>query len=62
VFLGRMKTQLRIEVMRAVEKKRLTPRQLEKVLGMPQLLVSELLNGKISRMTADLLAKCLYRL
>jgi predicted XRE-type DNA-binding protein len=58
----RMKTQLHIEVMRAIEKKRLTPRQLEKVLDVPQPRVSELLNGKISRMTADLLAKYLYRL
>jgi predicted XRE-type DNA-binding protein len=58
----RMKTQFPIEVMRAIEKKRLTPRQLEKVLDVPQPRVSELLNGKISRMTADLLAKYLYRL
>ena len=58
----RMKTQLHIEIMRAIEKKRLTPRQLEKVLDVPQPRVSELLNGKISRMTADLLAKYLYRL
>ena len=47
--------------MRAIEKKRLL-RQLEKVLDLPQPRVSELLNGKISRMTAELLAKYLYRL
>ena len=58
----RMKTQLHIEIMRAIEKKGLTPRQLEKVLDVPQPRVSELLNGKISRMTADLLTKYLYRL
>jgi len=58
----RMKTQLHIEIMRAVEKKGLSPRQLEKVLDVPQPRVSELINGKISRMTADLLAKYLYRL
>jgi predicted XRE-type DNA-binding protein len=58
----RMKTQLHIEIMRAIEKKGLTPRQLEKVLDVPQPRVSELMNGKISRMTADLLAKYLYRL
>jgi predicted XRE-type DNA-binding protein len=58
----RMKTQLHIEIMRAIEKNGLTPRQLEKVLDVPQPRVSELLNGKISRMTADLLAKYLYRL
>ena len=58
----RMKTQLHIEIMRAIEKKGLTPRQLEKVLDVPQPRVSELVNGKISRMTADLLAKYLDRL
>ena len=50
----RMKTQLHIEVLRAIAKKGLTPRQLEAVLDVPQPRVSELLNGKISRMTADL--------
>ena len=58
----RMKTQLHIEIMRAIERNGLTPRQLEKVLDVPQPRVSELVNGKISRMTADLLAKYLYRL
>lgn len=58
----RMKTQLHIEIMRAIEKRGLTARQLEKVLDVPQPRVSELLSGKISRMTADLLAKYLYRL
>lgn len=58
----RMKTQLHIEIMKVIEKKRLTSRQLEKLLDVPQPRVSELLNGKISRMTADLLTKYLYRL
>jgi predicted XRE-type DNA-binding protein len=58
----RMKTQLHVEIMRAIEKQKLTPRQLEKVLDVPQPRVSELTSGKISRMTADLLAKYLYRL
>lgn len=58
----RMKTQLHIEIMREIEKDGMTQRQLEKVLDIPQPRVSELLNGKISRMTADLLAKYLYRL
>ena len=57
-----MQIQLPIEVMRAIEKQRLTPRQLKKVLDVPQPRVSELIDGKISRMTADLLAKYLYRL
>ncbi|MEX2317273.1 MAG: XRE family transcriptional regulator [Pirellulales bacterium] len=58
----RMKTQLHMEIMHAIEKKRLTPRQLEKLLDVPQPRVSELVNGRISRMTADLLTKYLYRL
>jgi predicted XRE-type DNA-binding protein len=57
-----MKTQLHIEIMRAIKQQKFSPRQLEKVLGVPQPRVSELINGKISRMTADLLAKYLYRL
>ena len=58
----RMKTQLHMEIMRVIEKRGITPRQLEKLLDIPQPRVSELLNGKISRMTADLLTKYLYRL
>src|SRR5690242_17584770 len=58
----RIKTQLHIEILRAIRQRKLTPRQLEKVLDVPQPRVSELLNGKISRMTADLLTKYLYRL
>src|SRR5262245_50972121 len=58
----RIKTQLHIEIMREIKKKGLTPRQLEVVLDVPQPRVSDLVNGKISRMTADLLAKYLYRL
>jgi predicted XRE-type DNA-binding protein len=58
----RVKTQLHIEIMRAIRQQKLTPRQLEKVLGVPQPRVSELMNGKVSRMTADLLTKYLHRL
>ena len=57
-----LKTQLHLEIMKVIKSKRLTPRQLEKLLDVPQPRVSELLNGKISRMTADLLTKYLYRL
>jgi predicted XRE-type DNA-binding protein len=57
-----LKTQLHIEIMCAIRRQKLSPRQLEKLLGVPQPRVSELLNGKISRMTADLLTKYLYRL
>lgn len=58
----RMKTQLHIEIIRAIKKQGLSPRQLEKVLDVPQPRVSELTSGKISKMTADRLAKYLYRL
>jgi predicted XRE-type DNA-binding protein len=57
-----MKTQLHIEIMRAIRQQKLTPRHLEKVLDVPQPRVSELVNGKISRMIANLLTKYLYRL
>jgi predicted XRE-type DNA-binding protein len=57
-----VKTQLHIEIMRAIRQQKLTPRQLEQALGVPQPRVSELVNGKISRMTTDLLTKYLYRL
>ncbi len=58
----RVKTSLHIEILKAIEKQKLTPRQLEKLLDIPQPRVSELLSGKISRMTADRLTKYLYRL
>jgi predicted XRE-type DNA-binding protein len=57
-----LKTRLHLEIMRVIKQRKLTPRQLEKVLDVPQPRVSELTSGKISRMTADLLTKYLYRL
>lgn len=57
-----LKSEIHLEIMRVVKKQRLTPRQLEKLLDVPQPRVSELTSGKISRMTADLLTKYLYRL
>jgi predicted XRE-type DNA-binding protein len=57
-----LKTQLHIEIMRAIRRQKLSRRQLEKVLDVPQPRVSDLVTGKISRMTADLLTKYLYRL
>ena len=50
------------EIMKVVEKQSLTSRQLEKRLDITQSRASELLNGKISQMTADRLTKYLYRL
>jgi predicted XRE-type DNA-binding protein len=57
-----LKLSLHNEIMKVVEKQKLTSRQLEKILDITQSRASELLNGKISTMTADRLTKYLYRL
>ena len=57
-----MKTQLHIEIMKAIKKRGLVRIQVEKLLGVPQPRVSELMSGKISGVTADRLTKYLYRL
>ena len=57
-----LKTQLHTEILKVVKRRRLTPRQLEKILHVPQPRVSELLNGKISKVTSDKLAKYLHHL
>jgi predicted XRE-type DNA-binding protein len=57
-----LKLSLHNEIMKVVEKQKLTSRQLEKILDVPQSRASELLNGKISQMSADRLTKYLYRL
>src|SRR6266480_720512 len=57
-----LKLSLHNEIMKVVEKQNLTSRQLEKLLDVTQSRASELLNGKISQMTADRLTKYLYRL
>jgi predicted XRE-type DNA-binding protein len=58
----KLKMSLHAEIMRIVEKKRLRSRQLEKILDQPQPRISELLNGKISKMSAEKLAGYLSRL
>jgi predicted XRE-type DNA-binding protein len=58
----RLKTDLHIQIMRAIKKQKLTPHDLEEVLRVPQPRVSELLGGKIYNMTTDRLVKYLYRL
>lgn len=50
------------EILREVEKRRLKARQLEKILDQPQPLISELLGGKISQMSAEKLVGYLSRL
>ncbi len=58
----RMKTAMHMEIMRVVEERGLSRRDLERLLDVPQPRVSELLSGKISKMTADKLTKYLHRL
>jgi len=58
----KLKMSLHAEIMRIVEKKKLGSRQLEKILDQPQPRISELLNGKISKMSAEKLAGYLSRL
>ena len=50
------------ELMKVVAKQKVSARQLEKLLDIPQPRVSELLHGKIASMTADRLTKYLHRL
>ena len=58
----RLKTTLHMEIMDVVKKKKLAPKQVAKVLDVQQPQVSELLTGKISKMTVDKLTKYLHRL
>lgn len=58
----RLKTTLYAEIVKVVEKRKLSGRDLEKLLDVPQPRVSELLSGKISKMTVDKLTKYLHRL
>ena len=60
--LLRAKSVLHSEIRKHVEKQGLKPRDLERVLGISQPKVSDLLNGKISSMTLDRLTKYLHRL
>ena len=58
----KLKASLHAEILLIVGKRKLRPRQLEKILDQPQPRISELLNGKISRMSAEKLAGYLSRL
>lgn len=52
----KLKMDLHAEVMKIVQKKEFTPRELEGILNQPQPRVSELLRGKLSVMSAEKLA------
>jgi predicted XRE-type DNA-binding protein len=58
----KLKASLHAEILRVVEKRKLKARQLEKILDQPQPRISELLGGKISKMSAEKLAGYLSRL
>ena len=58
----KLKISLHSEILRHVERRKLKARQLERILDQPQPRISELLNGKISKMSAEKLAGYLSRL
>jgi predicted XRE-type DNA-binding protein len=58
----KLKASLHAEILRVVEKRKLKARQLEVILDQPQPRISELLGGKISKMSAEKLAGYLSRL
>ena len=59
---NKLKASLHAEILRVVEKGKLKSRDLEKILDQPQPRISELLNGKISKMSAEKMAGYLSRL
>lgn len=52
----KLKMDLHAEIMKIIEKKKLTPRVLETIFDQPQPRVSDLLRGKLSVMSAEKLA------
>ncbi len=58
----KLRVNLHAEILRVVEKRKLKSRDLEKILDQPQPRISELLNGKTSKMSAEKLAGYLSRL
>ena len=60
--LLQLKTDLKIAIEREVERRQLTPKKLVQVLDIQQSQVSDLLTGKVSKMSVDKLTKYLYRM
>ncbi|MBT3236351.1 MAG: XRE family transcriptional regulator [Bdellovibrionales bacterium] len=58
----KMKSELFDKLITIIEKKKITPRTLEKILDKPQPRISELLNGKISKLSIEKLLEYLERL
>ena len=57
-----LKTDMKIAIEQEARRRNLTPRKLGKVLDIQQPQVSDLLTGKVSKMTIDKLAKYAFRL
>jgi predicted XRE-type DNA-binding protein len=53
----KLKADLHQDILKLIKKKKITPRQLEKVLDVPQPRISELLRGKLSLLSVS---KLLY--
>lgn len=60
--LLQLKTDLKIAIEREVVRNKLTPKKLSLLLDIQQSQVSDLLTGKVSKMSVDKLTKYLYRL
>lgn len=58
----RIKTKLHIELTKVVEKRKLTQKEVGKILDLQQPHVSKLLSGNLSRTSVDRLTKYLYLL
>ncbi len=56
------KTDLKVAIEREAQRQKLSPKQLAAVLKISQSQVSDLLTGKVSKMTLDKLFKYLHRL
>ncbi len=57
-----LKAEMLSKILEIVEKQKIKPRELEKVLDVPQPRVSELLNGKISTVSIEKLISYLEKL
>ncbi len=56
------KADLHIKILEIIEKQKTKPRELEKILDVPQPRVSELLNGRISTLSIEKLISYLEKL
>jgi predicted XRE-type DNA-binding protein len=60
--VAKMKSELFDKLTTIIEKNKITPRALEKILDKPQPRVSELLSGKLSKLSIEKLLEYLERL